>query len=106
VFVVTDVIADSALERAFIEVPLRRSLMSHTLRRMQTPDRAGRSHLIRSVDLPTFWTEARLPFEQANKRALHAVESSLPRRLFCISRHGWTDAKQCAIDVELTRPCH
>jgi hypothetical protein len=72
VFVVTDVVADSALERAFLEVPLRRSLMSHTLRRMQTPDRATRSHLIRSADLPTFWREARLPtpLEQANNLIL------------------------------------
>ena len=39
---------------------------------MQTPDRATRSHLVRSADLSTFWREARLPtpLEQANNLIL------------------------------------
>src|SRR4051812_38725353 len=52
--------AEAALPGLLAEVPLRRSLMSHTLRRMQRP---GDTHLriISSHDLPTFWTRNRLP---------------------------------------------
>jgi len=52
--------AEASLEGLLAEVPLRRSLMSYTLRRMQRP---GSKHLriISSDDLPTFWREDRLP---------------------------------------------
>ena len=36
--------AESALERMLAEMPLPRSLMSHTLRRMQRPDKKAPSH--------------------------------------------------------------
>jgi hypothetical protein len=48
--------AESELERA----PLRRSLMSHTLRRMQLPH-DKHLHVITSDELPTFWKDIRLP---------------------------------------------
>jgi hypothetical protein len=52
--------AEAGLERLLAEVPLRKSLMSHTLRRMQLPaDRHIR--IIRTDDLPTFWRQNRLP---------------------------------------------
>ena len=52
--------AESTLEGKLAEIPLRRSLMSHTLRRMQLPDN---THLrkIRDDELATFWSEDRLP---------------------------------------------
>jgi hypothetical protein len=52
--------AEASLERPLAEVPIRRSIMSHTLRRMQV---SGDKHLrvIRSDELPTFWNEGRLP---------------------------------------------
>jgi hypothetical protein len=55
--------AEIVLEELLAEVPLRRSLMSHTLRRMQRP---GETHLrtINSEDLPTFWRDGRLPTPQ------------------------------------------
>ncbi len=55
--------AESALDRMLDEVPLRRSLMSHTLRRMQRP--AGEHlRIITADDLPTFWRDGRLPSPQ------------------------------------------
>jgi Transposase len=71
VFVLTHE-AQSALERHFAENPLRRSLMSHTLRRMQTPDRKSSRRLIYMGELPTFWNEVRLPtpLEQADNLIL------------------------------------
>jgi hypothetical protein len=71
IFVLTDT-AQSALEVLLAEAPLRRSLMSYTLRRMQTPDRAVRHRLIRARDLPTFWRQERLPtpMEQADNLIL------------------------------------
>jgi hypothetical protein len=41
------------LERLLGEVPLRRSVMSHTLRRMQRPDNSH-FHIITNDELPTF----------------------------------------------------
>ena len=52
--------AESALEGLLTEVPLRRSLMSHTLRRMQLPN-DKHIRIINSDDLPTFWSQGRLP---------------------------------------------
>ena len=48
------------LEGQLEQVPLRRSLMSHTLRRMQRPDNSH-LHIITKDELPTFWREERLP---------------------------------------------
>jgi len=48
------------LGRRLVEVPLRRSLMSHTLRRMQRPDNAH-LHIITNEELLTFWRDERLP---------------------------------------------
>jgi hypothetical protein len=48
------------------EVPIRRSLMSHTLRRMQRPENS-RLHTITTDDLPSFWTqELPTPPQQAD----------------------------------------
>jgi hypothetical protein len=59
--------AEAALEGLLTEVPLRRSLMSHTLRRMQLP---SDKHLrvIKDTDLADLWSEGRLPtpLEQAD----------------------------------------
>src|SRR5262249_20812655 len=51
--------AVAALESQLAEVPLRRSLMSHTLRRMQRPD-TSHLHILTKDDLPTLW-RGRLP---------------------------------------------
>jgi hypothetical protein len=65
--------AELSLEGLLSEVPLRRSLMSHTLRRMQTPND---SHLriLSSDELPTFWNAGRLPtpLQQADEFILWA----------------------------------
>lgn len=63
--------ADRVIEKLLAEVPLRRSLMSHTLRRMQRPDQTS-LHIIQSDELPTFWKEGRLPTppEQADNLIL------------------------------------
>ena len=55
--------AEGTLPDKLNEAPIRRSLMSHTLRRMQRP---GDAHLriIASNDLPTFWRQDRLPTPQ------------------------------------------
>jgi hypothetical protein len=55
--------AEGHLDRLLNEVPLRRSLMSHTLRRMQ---RTGGGHLrkITHNELPSFWRRGRLPSPQ------------------------------------------
>jgi hypothetical protein len=55
--------AEAVLPRKLDEAPLRRALMSHTLRRMQRPDNE-RSRVISSDDLPTFWAQGRLPSPQ------------------------------------------
>jgi hypothetical protein len=45
--------AESALERMLTEMPLRRSLMSRTLGRMQRPDKKH-LHVIQTDEIPTF----------------------------------------------------
>jgi hypothetical protein len=59
------------LEGQLAQAPLRRSLMSHTLRRMQRPDHSH-LHIITKEDLPAFWREERLPtpLEQADNLIL------------------------------------
>src|SRR5262249_43029005 len=52
--------AESTLEPKLHEKPLRRSLMSHTLRRMQQAD-DKHLRVITDNDLPTFWRSERLP---------------------------------------------
>jgi hypothetical protein len=52
--------AEQILEPSLIEVPRRRSLMSHTLRRMQLPN-DQHLRIIKTGDLPTFWRDERLP---------------------------------------------
>ncbi len=71
VFVLTDH-AENVLQRCFIETPLRRSLMSYTLRRMQTPDGGMSRRLIRAEELPTFWSDGKLPspLQQADNLVL------------------------------------
>ena len=64
--------AENTLERVFAEpVSVRRSLMSHTLRRMQRSDQKH-LHKITSEELPTFWKDERLPtpLEQADNLIL------------------------------------
>jgi hypothetical protein len=63
--------AEAMLEGARNEVPLRRSLMSHTLRRMQLPDNKH-LRIITSSELPSFWRLDRLPtpLEQADNLIL------------------------------------
>lgn len=51
--------AEAFLERMLAEVPLRRSLISHTLRRMQR--RGERPRVLGKDDLPTLWRQDRLP---------------------------------------------
>jgi nucleoside 2-deoxyribosyltransferase len=60
--------AEAVLESQLTEVPLRRSLMSHTLRRMQLPQNKH-LRIIGSDELPSFWSDGRLPtpLEQADK---------------------------------------
>jgi hypothetical protein len=59
--------AEAALERLLTEMPLRRSLMSHTFRSMQ---RSDQKHLgpITTEELPGYWKDERLPtpLEQAD----------------------------------------
>ena len=52
--------AEAVLERRLAEEPSRRSLMSHTLRRIQRPDQKH-LHIIQAEVLPTFWSESGLP---------------------------------------------
>jgi hypothetical protein len=55
--------SEQVLPHQLDEAPLRRSLMSHTLRRMQRPDQKHR-HKIESDELPSFWRQDRLPTPQ------------------------------------------
>src|SRR6266852_7240076 len=55
--------AESILEGRLCEVPLRRSLMSWALRRMQRTDNAH-LHVITSDEVSSFWREERLPNPQ------------------------------------------
>jgi len=61
--------AEAVLPRQLDEVPLRRSLMSHTLRRMQQPSGAH-LRVIGTSDLASFWREDRLPTPQQQVDAL------------------------------------
>jgi hypothetical protein len=55
----------ATIETKFNEKPLRRSLMSHTIRRMQKPDdKHLRVIKDQEDDLPTFWRDERLPTPQ------------------------------------------
>ena len=51
------------IETKFNEIPLRRSLMSHILRRMQQPD-DKQLRAISDDELPTFWRNETLPTPQ------------------------------------------
>jgi hypothetical protein len=51
------------------EKPIRRSLMSHTLRRMQRPE-AKQFYIILSDELPTYWRSEQLPTPQQQLDAL------------------------------------
>jgi hypothetical protein len=53
----------ATIETKFNEKPLRRSLMSHTIRQMQKPD-DKHLRVIKESDLPTFWRDERLPMPQ------------------------------------------
>jgi hypothetical protein len=61
--------AEAALPSMLTEVPLRRSLMSHTLRRMQRPE-TSRLHTITTDDLPSFWVQGSLPTPSQQANAL------------------------------------
>jgi hypothetical protein len=56
---VVSITAEGRLEELLAERPLRRSLMSHTLRRMHRP--GAQLQAITQSDLPTFWSSERLP---------------------------------------------
>ena len=51
----SDGTAEVTFKQRLAEEPLRKSLMSHTLRRMQRPDQKH-LHIIRDDQLPTFWS--------------------------------------------------
>ena len=55
--------AEPTLETKLNEIPLRRSLISHTLRRMQQAD-DKHLRVIPRYDLPTFWRNETLPTPQ------------------------------------------
>jgi hypothetical protein len=57
-FVVSDSV-EQTLPAMLDELPIRRSLMSHALRRIKHPD--SRRPLITTTQLPSFWAEERLP---------------------------------------------
>src|SRR5262245_44190105 len=61
--------AEATIETKFNEKPLRRSLMSHTLRRMQQAD-DKHLRIITDNDLPTFWRDERLPTPQQQADSL------------------------------------
>ena len=77
--------AEAALERLLTEMPLRRSLMSHTFRSMQ---RSDQKHLgpITTEELPGYWKDERLPppLEQADALILwigdHQPKPSIPAK--------------------------
>ena len=90
--------AESALEGLLAEIPLRRSLMSHTLRRMQRPDQKH-LRIITSDELPTFWREERLPspLEQADNLILWIGDNQT-------APSAWTDTTQSAIAAMIGIP--
>jgi hypothetical protein len=61
--------AKAELRGKFDELPLRRSLMSHTLRRMQRPDNRLPKR-IDSYDLHTYWGNEKLPTPQQQADSL------------------------------------
>ena len=61
--------AEAVLPSMLAEAPLRRSLMSCTLRRMQRPD-SSRLHTITSYDLPSLWAQGSLPTPRQQTDAL------------------------------------
>jgi hypothetical protein len=61
--------AAATLPPMLTEVPLRRSLMSHTLRRMQRPE-TSRLHKITTDGLPSFWAQGSLPTPSQQANAL------------------------------------
>jgi len=61
--------AESSLPAQLEKKPLRRSLMSHTLRSMQRPD-SKTLRMISSEDLPTFWRNETLPTPQQQADSL------------------------------------
>ena len=67
------------------------SLMSHTLRRMQRPDQKH-LHIIRDDQLPTFWSEGRLPSppEQTDNLILWIADNQ-------VAPHAWAQTTQSAI---------
>ena len=78
--------AEATVEAQLEQVPIRRSLMSHALRRMQRPADKHRRP-ITSYDLPSFWTGGRLPTPQQQADMLvlcigdHTVSGSALRAL-------------------------
>jgi hypothetical protein len=83
--------AEATLERLLTEVSLRRSLMSHTLRRMQRPDQKH-LHQITSDELPSYWKDERLPtpLEQADNLILWIGDNQE-------APGTWVDGTQSAI---------
>jgi hypothetical protein len=83
--------AEPVLMQRLGEVPFRRSLMSHTLRRMQRPDQK-RFHVIGTDELPTFWREERLPspLEQADNLILWIGDNQM-------TPHAWAETTQSGI---------
>src|SRR5262249_34538484 len=72
--------AEATIETKFNEKPLRRSLMSHTLRKMQEPDDTHlRVITDKEDDLPTFWRNERLPTPQQQEDSLVCRERSIVR---------------------------
>lgn len=53
-------LSDAAVTALQNVTPLRKSLMSHTLRRMQLPDNEH-LRIIKQADLPSFWRQEKLP---------------------------------------------
>jgi len=81
--------AESVLDGLLDEIPLRRSLMSHTLRRMQLPN-DKHLRVIRGDELASFWREDRLPtpLEQAdNLILLIGNMQETPSAWAWVSRH-------------------
>jgi predicted RNA-binding Zn-ribbon protein involved in translation (DUF1610 family) len=83
--------AEATLEPFLTKVPLRRSLMSHTLRRMQRPDQKH-LHKITTDELPSYWRDERLPtpLEQADNLILWIGDNQE-------APQAWADTTQNAI---------
>lgn len=61
--------SEATLPPLLREIPIRRSLMSHTLRRMQQPENS-RFHIITTKDLPSLWAQGDLPTPRQQADAL------------------------------------